>query len=366
MSIQSIRLRSFRNYTDREIHPSPGLTVLLGPNATGKTNIIEAVQIITSGRSFRRPKWNEVVKWGETTATVRAEISNGAPSVVETSMNQDASRTFRLNGSTRRRVSDVTGILPCVVFTPADLELAKGPAEVRRSEIDDLGEQLSKTYGVVRKDYARVVRHRNVLLREWQASDADLEPWDVQLASFGSRLMVHRRRLLRRVAQSAISSHEGLSQGESLSVGYSDKCGCGTTDLGDEVDQESAEKAILTSLQQRRGEERARRMTLVGPHRDEITFRVNGNDARAFASQGQQRTIALAWKLAEVSVVEELTHKKPVLLLDDVMSELDERRRAALTGLVQQDIQTFVSATDVAHFDPDLMVEALVIESGDQ
>lgn len=104
-------------------------------------------------------------------------------------------------------------------------------------------------------------------------------------------------------------------------------------------------------------------MTLVGPHRDEITFFIDGNDARAYASQGQQRTIALAWKLAEVQVVDDVVHKKPILLLDDVMSELDESRRRALTGLVQQNIQTFVSTTDVAHFDSALMSDALIIES---
>lgn len=364
MYVNSLRLTSFRNYDDREIQPSPGLTVLVGPNATGKTNVIEALQIITSGRSFRRPKWNEVVQWGMDYATLHANISGASSNTaVEMTMKTDATRSFRLNNTTKRRVSDITGILPCVVFTPKDLNLAKGAADTRRSEIDDLGEQLSKTYGAVRRDYARVIRHRNVLLREWQASDSDLEPWDVQVASLGSRLLVHRRRLLRRITDHASVAYKDLSQSENLSVGYMDKCGLQTSFLSDEIEADQAEKAILSSLESRRAEERTRRMTLVGPHRDEITFFIDGNDARAYASQGQQRTIALAWKLAEVQVVDDVVHKKPILLLDDVMSELDESRRRALTGLVQQNIQTFVSTTDVAHFDSTLMSEALIIES---
>jgi DNA replication and repair protein RecF len=364
--IESIRLKSFRNYSDREIYPSPGLTVLIGINASGKTNVIEAVQIVTSGRSFRRPKWDEVIKWDEDSAMISANLSSATTSSkVEVVIKRGAQRTFRLNGLAKKRVSDVAGILPVVVFTPDDLDLSKGSAEVRRMEVDDLGEQLSKTYGAVRRDYNKVVRHRNVLLREWQASDIDLEPWDVQLASLGSKLLVHRRRLLRKIAERAKESYQELSQDEGLTIHYLDRCGLSTSCLDEEIQIELAEKTIFSTLENRRDEERARRTTLVGPHRDEIIFRLGDRDARAFASQGQQRTIALAWKLAEVDVVEDVAHKKPVLLLDDVMSELDENRRRALTGLVQRNIQTFITTTEEAHFDPELLAEALVINAGD-
>jgi DNA replication and repair protein RecF len=266
----------------------------------------------------------------------------------------------------KRKVSDATGIIPVVVFTPNDLDLSQGPAEIRRLEVDDLGEQLSKTYGSVRRDYGKAVRHRNVLLREWQASDADLEPWDVQIASLGSKLLFHRRRLLLRIAERATVAYQKLSQEEELGIQYSDRCGLKTTRLTDEMDILQAEKSIIQTLEERRAEERSRKMTLVGPHRDEITFLLDGKDARIFASQGQQRTIALAWKLAEVDVVEDVAKREPVLLLDDVMSELDENRRRALTGLVQRNIQTFVTTTDTAHFDPVLLAEALVIEAGNR
>ncbi len=352
---------------DREIQPSPGLNVLVGPNATGKTNMIEAIQIVTSGRSFRRPRWNEVVRLGEEAAALDASFVSERSTVrVEIGITRDAVRTFRLNSVAKRSTAGIAGILPCVLFTPEDLHLAKGAAETRRREVDDLGEQLSKTYGAVRRDYARVVRHRNVLLREWQASDIDLEPWDVQVASLGSRLLFHRRGLLRRIAERAQAAYLDLSREERLSVEYIDKCGLGTSRLSDDIDIHQAETTILKTLESRRAEESARRMTLVGPHRDEIVFLLDGQDARVYASQGQQRTIALAWKLAEVGVVEDVVHKQPILLLDDVMSELDANRREALTRLVQRNIQTFVSTTDTSHFDPALMAEACIIQAGER
>jgi DNA replication and repair protein RecF len=145
-----------------------------------------------------------------------------------------------------------------------------------------------------------------------------------------------------------------------------DRCGIESKSLADEVSQEEVAEGLAWELIRRTQDEYQRRVTLVGPHRDDVTFSIEGANARAFASQGQQRTIALAWKLAEVSVVRTVLSRTPVLLLDDVMSELDEDRRAALTGLIQQDIQTFVTTTNTTYFDPDLLQEAMVVHVGEQ
>lgn len=344
------------------MNPATGLTILVGANASGKTNVIEAVQLITTGSSFRRPKWEELVRWGDEQAAVLAEFSGpNTASVVEMRVTSNGERTHLINGVSKRRMSETTGILQAVLFTPDDLDLVKGPAEMRRSAIDDLGEQLSKTYGAVRRDYARVIRHRNTLLREWQAGSMDLEPWNIQIASLGARLLVHRRGLLRRMIERATVVYEELSQGESLTVEYIDRCGLNTTSLDSEVTTDDAERALLATLEVRAVEERARRVTLVGPHRDDIAFLIDGRNARSFASQGQQRTIALAWTLAKVAVVEDIARKKPLLLLDDVMSELDEDRRRALTSLVQRDVQTIISTTNTGYFDSGLLDQATII-----
>lgn len=362
MLIESLHLRSFRNYKEWEINPSPGLTVLVGANASGKTNAIEAVQLITTGASFRRPRWEDLVRWGDERADITAGfVDASSATTVEMRITKGGQRTHLINGVNKRRVSDTTGILPGVLFTPDDLDLAKGPAEMRRSAIDDLGEQLSKTYGAVRRDYAKVIRHRNTLLREWQADTMDLEPWNIQIASLGARLLVHRRRLLRRMIQQASAVYKELSHGEVLSVEYNDRCGLGTVALDSEVTTDEVERSLIKTLEGRAVEERARRVTLVGPHRDGIVFLIDDRNARTFASQGQQRTVALAWTLAKVAVVEDITRRKPVLLLDDVMSELDADRRRALTSLVQRDVQTIISTTNTGYFDSRLLEQATVV-----
>jgi DNA replication and repair protein RecF len=360
--IAVVHLRSFRNYEDLKIEPSAGLTILVGPNAAGKTNVIEGIQICTSGRSFRRPRWDEVVSWGASAAGLSVTAWDDRTEVVlDSTITTEGTRTFRVNGVRKMRMSDFQGIIPSVVFTPDDLTLAKGPAEVRRNDIDDLGEQLSKAYGVIRRDYQRVLRHRNVLLREWRAGDSDLEPWDDLLVTLGAKLFIHRRGLARRLVERAEPVYRDLAGGEELDVTYLDRCGVGLTSVREEVTQTAVEEALRVELANRRADERVRLATLVGPHRDDIGFVIGGREARTYASQGQQRTVALAWKLAEVSVVEDVLGRKPVLLLDDVMSELDAARRRALTDLVRDDVQTIVTTTNTGYFDEETLRTATIV-----
>jgi DNA replication and repair protein RecF len=360
--ITRLELRDFRNYERYTLEPSTGLTVLVGPNAAGKTNIIEAVQMVTSARSFRRPRFDDLVRWGAAGARVTLKAEEGARSL-EMALDIDAEgrRTYRVNGQTKRRLSEIPGILPSVVFTPEDLDMVKGPAERRRSAVDDLGEQLSPAYGSLRRDYGRIVRQRNALLREGSGREA-LSVWDDQLASVGARLVVHRLRLLERVMRRASVRYAAMADGEELAYSYSDRCGLGSCDA---EDTPGVEEGLRSEIARRSGEERVRATTLAGPHRDDIVFSVAGRDARSFASQGQQRTVALAWKLAEVEVVEEVLRRPPVLLLDDVMSELDAARRAALSEIVASEIQTIVTTTNTGYFSPEILERATVASIGD-
>ena len=361
MHITRLELRDFRNCEHRVLEPSESLTVLVGPNAAGKTNLIEAVALVATGTSFRRSRSDEVVRWGADGASVSMNAEgDGSRAEVHVTMTPEGTRSWRVNGTHRRRAADATRFVPVVWFTPDDLLLVKGPADQRRSGLDALGEQLSATYGALRRDYTRVVRHKNVLLRDG-ASPEDVAPWDEQLAVLGARLHVHRRRLARRIADAAGPVYAHLAGGEALGLSMADRCGIGCDDVAVEVEQASAEETLRAELDRRRPDERARKVALVGPHRDDIVFTINGREARSSASQGQQRTIALAWKLGEVAVVRDVLRTPPVLLLDDVMSELDESRRAALTDLVQRDVQTFITTTNTGYFDPGLLRSALVV-----
>ncbi len=364
MRISRLRLRDVRNYTHWEMTPDSALTVLVGPNAIGKTNIIEAIQLIATGSSFRNPRWEEIVRWDAPSASISMTAEgDGSHVEVELQVDTTGAHTWRVGGSVKKRIADACRFIPVIAFTPDDLALVKGPADQRRSALDALGDQLSTTYSALRRDYGRVVRQRNTLLREG-AAGADLEPWDEQLIRLGSRLHVHRRRLARQISVEATEIYTHLAGGESMDVRFSDRCGLVGDDLSVEISSEEADAALRAEVYRRRADERARGVSLVGPHRDDITFLVGGRDARSFASQGQQRTIALAWKWAEVIVVTRILNKTPVLLLDDVMSELDEARRGALTDLVQRDVQTFITTTTTGYFDPSLLKAARVVTLG--
>jgi DNA replication and repair protein RecF len=361
MMIDRLVLADFRNYEVLDLQLSANLTVLVGPNGSGKTNVIEAIQLVTSARSFRRPVSGDVVRWGAESARVRVQASAQERAVeIQLDVERGGARTYRVNGQPRRRLSEVTSVIPSVVFTPDDLGMVKGSAEKRRSAADDLGETLSATYGSLRRDYGRVVKQRNALLREG-APATSLQPWDTQLCSLGAKLVTHRLRLLERVMARASERYESMADGESLGYTYADRCALGSCATLEETEIAARMSDELT---RRASDERRRVLTLVGPHRDDVVFLVGGHDARSFASQGQQRTIALAWKLAEVEVVREVLRTDPVLLLDDVMSELDEDRRRALSELVLQDIQTVVTTTNTGYFSPEMLSAASVVATG--
>lgn len=364
MIATSLVLEGFRNYGHFELCPHPSLTVLVGPNAIGKTNVVEALQLLTTASSFRKPRWEDLVRWGAERTTISLAAEEGERRLdVRLEVEADGSHLFRVNGQSRKRASDVAGRFPSVVFTPDDLGLVKGAADRRRGAIDDLGSQLSPAYASLRRDYGRVVRQRNALLRD-EPGSRELAVWNDQAASLGARLLSHRLGLLARVMRQAALHYASMAGGEELSWRYEDRCGLGDGAADAELGAEIAEEAIRVEMARRAHEERRRAVTLVGPHRDDVVFLVGGRDARAFASQGQQRTSALAWKLAEVDVVEEVARSRPMLLLDDVMSELDASRRAALSETVSGRTQTFVTTTNLGYFEPAMLAEATIVELG--
>jgi DNA replication and repair protein RecF len=356
LSICRIEVRNFRNYDQYLLRPDPSLTIVVGPNATGKTNLIEALQLLTEADSFRKPSWGEIVKEGQAEAKLELEASGDNRNLkITLEVNTGGRRVYRVNGKHRKTLSQVSGIIPCVIFTPDDLRLVKDSAEKRRGALDALGSQLSPSYAQLRLEYERVLRQRNSVLREG-LSPEQLGPWTEQLILLGSSLMTHRVRLFSRMAMAMSEVYPRLSGGGILQAEYVPSW---TRDsvVGDAGHEEMIRKHLL----EKASVEAARRSSVSGPHRDEVVFTVEGREARAFASQGQQRTIALAWKLAEVSVITEIASQPPVLLLDDVMSELDERRRHALAEFAGSAAQTIITTTNLGYFEQDLLNRAKVV-----
>lgn len=366
MRIARLDLEGFRNYRRASLEFDDGLTILEGPNAAGKTNVVEAIWLGTTGRSFRRVSWADLVRWGDERAAMRLHAEGGGRLLeVRIEARKTGERSFQVNGKTARTTAAVSGRIPTVLFTPDDLSLVKGSAEQRRDEIDQVGEQLSAAYRTLHREYHRAVMQRNRLFRDDVPDNEQLALWAERVADLGSRLRSHRGRLAARVGEKAAVLYSGLAGGERLSVSYVAGPSSERREIAAEPDTAAEREAILRELSERGAEEIKRRATLAGPHRDDIVFKLEGREARAFGSQGQQRSIVLAWKLAELSVVAEVSGQSPLLLLDDVMSELDEERRGALMGLVADEVQTVVTTTNLGYFDQSVLDRARVIAVSD-
>jgi DNA replication and repair protein RecF len=359
LSVERIRLADFRNYESREFEIGPELTIAEGPNAAGKTTIIEALELTTAGTSFKQPSWRDVVRWGAAECRVAMRATgDGREYSIEMTVTPQGKRQYAVNGSRARRVADIRGNVPSVVFTPDDLGIVKGSAEKRRGSIDSLGDQLSATYEALRREYELTVRQRNAALKE--RAEGVVEALTESLVDTGAKYAEHRIRLLERVSAPAREIHDTVSGGESLEIEYVSSWGPVPEEDGPHRTGLIAER-LRETLAGKKREEYARGITLTGPHRDDVSFLVGGRSARDFASQGQQRSVALAWKLAEVRAVEEIAGAEPVLLLDDVMSELDEARRTALTAFVGGSVQTVVTTTNMGYFDPEMLGRASII-----
>jgi len=360
LTVTKVSLRDFRSYSEFELLPDPSLTVLAGHNAVGKTNIVEAIELLTEANSFRKPAWGETVRQGAQAARLELFAEGDDRSLhIQLDVSAAGRRSYQVNGKKRRAITQVAGIIPCVVFTPDDLRMVKDSAERRRSSLDDLGCQLSPSYALLKAEYERILRQRNKLLRE-EAAEETLEPWTDNLVDKGAKLLVHRRRLFEKMEQGIRQVYPHLTGGGVIEARYVpswERDGIGSK-------EEDPEQSMWRHLRERRAAERGRRSTVSGPHRDEIVFEIEERDARTYASQGQQRTIALAWKLAEVDVITTVSSQRPVLLLDDVMSELDEKRRHALASFVGSAAQTIVTTTNLGYFDKELLERAKVVNLG--
>lgn len=345
MYLTRIQLRDYRNYQQADLVPGQGITVLYGDNAQGKTNALEAVYLCCTGRSHRTPRDKELVRWGEPAGWVRVELERrDGGHDVEILLPAAERKQVKVGGNLIARSGELMGHLNGVLFSPEDLRMVKdGPAE-RRRFVDMELSQIRPAYYYALQRYNRALSQRNHLLREIpfkpQLKDT-LPEWEEQLAASGAQIMEHRAQFIARLNEAAHENHLSISGGkEHLSVVYHPSVAL-------EGERARLKEGLLRALSAAREQELRRGTTALGPHRDDLTLNLDGVDVRAFGSQGQQRTTALSLKLSELSVMREETGEWPVLLLDDVMSELDpQRRRQLLTRL--EPVQTLVTLTDLS------------------
>lgn len=367
--VESLDLAQFRSYKAAHLELGRDLTVLFGPNASGKTNCIEALQLLTEGESFRTTNWRDLVLWGSPYATAALEAHDqGRKRTVKMTV-EEGRRRYQVNNKPLRAASALSGVLPCVLFTPVDLRLVRDSAAQRRDELDDLGSQIAAGYLRLRQEYKKIVQQRNRLLKDELWDGPVFEAWTERLVEVGVALVARRRALFEQLRPALIAAYQGIDPDCALEVSYVAEWVAGggvEADATAEADSDSGNEADVAALRRAleasQPAERARRTTVVGPHHDDLVFTLDGQGARSFASQGQQRSIALAWKIAEISVITALTDTRPLLLLDDVMSELDERRRAALTEYVGTVAQTVITTANLDYFRPELLERATLID----
>ena len=339
MHITRIQLTDFRNYAALDLAPCAGVTVLVGDNAQGKTNALEAVYLTCTGRSHRTRQDRELVRWGAPFAAVRvdAQRRDGGHDV-EIIIPEAGRRKIKVAGQEVSRSGELMGHITGVLFAPEDLRTVKdGPAE-RRRFVDMALSQLRPAYYYALQRYMRALRQRNEALKAAPynpAMRATLDSWDEQLAAACVEVMRHRVEYIDRLCAAAAETHEHIALGrERLRIVYRPSV--------EECDAE----AVLQALFMARENDLKRQTTSVGAHRDDIQLLVGDRDVRAFGSQGQQRTAALAMRLSELTVMRAEMGEAPILMLDDVMSELDPSRRRQLLSHLSG-IQTLVTCTDM-------------------
>lgn len=365
MRIDSLTLVDFRNYASQEFHFSGLLHVLTGRNAQGKTNALEAIILLATGRSPRASKDLEFIRWGADMSRVAAEVEREfGPVTIDVLLRPGVAKRIRVNGQPVRRLRDLFGNLNVVAFTPDDLQLVKGSPSLRRQFLDYEIAQVSPSYRDRLSRYHRALRQRNVILRqvaEGQTTADRLEPWDAQLIEHGVPIIIKRAEMVNALSAWAHRIHRQITQGvENLALAYEPFYASAGQDQSVWTDPDVVQRQFKAALHKMRPIELRRGVSMIGPQRDDIRFEIDGRDLRAYGSQGQQRTAVLACKLAEIAYMEDEVGEPPILLLDDVMSELDSTRRNFLVSAVQDRVQTFITSAHLGDLGEQIVNKAEV------
>lgn len=350
MNVRELQVLNFRNLGLIRAEFAPGLNLVYGQNAQGKTNLLEALYLLVTGRSFRTSSERELIPWVRdayeaTVIRARVEKRTGEERCLFT-FNQSEKHIF-VNGEPIARLGELIGRINAVLFTPDDLQLVRGAPGSRRRFLDVELSQVSRSYLHHLQRYDLALRQRNSLLKQHQHRPNlkdELLVWDAQLVEHGAELTMSRYTMLQELSRVAGEKYRKIAgTTETLSLQY--RPSPAARDADDLVFP-NARELLAAALRRATDEDIRRGATSVGPHRDDFDFLLSGHNARDFGSQGQQRSCVLSLKLAELHYMQQATREMPLLLLDDLMSELDESRRRSLLQSLDEGVQTFVTTTE--------------------
>jgi DNA replication and repair protein RecF len=382
MHLRALSLTNFRNYAAQDFEAASGVVLLLGENAQGKTNVLEAISLLATGRGDRAEGDADYIAWavrdaardaGQPFARISGTAARGDGEVTveltvvgrEGARGLVASKRFKVNGIAKRG-TDTAGQITAVLFTTDDMDLVRGSPGMRRRYLDVMLTQVDHRYGRTLSRYNKVVTQRNALLKRIQEGDAkrdELDYWDEEMAREAAGIARARAAAVAELAVHAAAGHARLSgEREQFDVAYAPRFAEGwTAERIAEAAADEAAAALLDKLRANRSRDIAAGVTLSGPHRDDLAMTLGGEPAASFASRGQQRTAALSLRLAEARLLHARSGEKPVLLLDDVLSELDAARRASVLAAFDVD-QAWITSPDPDRFDGAFRATATVYE----
>ncbi|MFT8318112.1 MAG: DNA replication/repair protein RecF [Sporolactobacillus sp.] len=363
MNLESIELTNYRNYDSLSLSFSNSVNVFLGENAQGKTNLLEAIYVLALAKSARTTHDKDLIKWDQEYGKIIGRLAKRGHTLPLEIIISKKGKKAKANHLEKRRLSEYIGLCNAVMFAPEDLSLVKGGPALRRRFIDmELG-QIAPVYIHELGQYQKVLQQRNALLRDYgrhsKGQESFLEILTEKLFALASEIVSRRLLFISRLNEWAGKIHAEISHGrETLTLHYQSA----VREVLESFDSSKIAKAYETSYGSLKQREIDRGTTLIGPHRDDLQFVVNGFDVQTFGSQGQQRTAALSLKLAEIELIKSEVGEYPLLLLDDVLSELDDVRKTHLLSAFKEKVQTFVTTTSVDGLDQQLLDRATLFE----
>ncbi len=351
MYIKKIVLTNFRNYEKEEICLEDAVNIIYGNNAQGKTNIIESIFLSAIGKSFRAKKENELIKFGEDFAKIEIEFQKkDREGKIEIKI--DNKKTFYLNGIKQNRISDIVGNINIVLFTPDDIEIVKDGPNKRRRFLDMMISSLKPNYLYVLNLYNKVLDQRNNYLRNNKEIDSNMmDIWDEQLTDYSEKIFNYRKEYIEKLEENQKDIHKKITESgkeEEIKIEY--------------ISNFKNKERFLKELKYRRKQDLKKGFTTIGIHRDDFIIYINNRNVGIYCSQGQQRTVVLSLKLAELKVVEQEIGEKPILLLDDFMSELDETRKNQFIKMIDND-QVIITGTEKIEIE-NKKIKNFYVESG--
>ena len=372
MRIKSLKLLYFRNYLSMNIDVHPSLNVLVGNNANGKTNIIESIFCLALGRSYRTKSDSECIMFGETATAMSCVVNKNDKNLDIMLGISNKGKSAKIAGVKKTKLTDFVGELNVVLFSPEDLQLVKGSPSLRREFINREFYQFSRIYHKYYLMYQHLLKQRNSYLKDMRKNPKDemslayLETLTSQLAKVAIYITKERVSFVQDISELTYKNMMNISNGqESLKIRYKSSV-LESLNIADITDEGFTEENLTKVMMKKFFDDIMRGSTKIGPHQDDLEFYINDLDAKMYASQGQQRSIVLSLKLAEINYLKSKTGTYPVLLLDDVLSELDKNRQLKLVDAINENVQTFITTPSISDIKEDLLKKAKVfkIENG--